>query len=157
MASQLERKDGWRLLTMQLKERMAKRDSNDAEKGAVPLREFQKYDSAFATYLTGTWNSFCVWYDRAITLWGGKKYNLWNYGLRYVSFVSIVSILHLFILHRSVLLKTSNTFPGSQTAFYPFFLYITTLSVWYTFNGDTTQQAEWGEGGVQWRVLCKVL
>ena len=59
VASQLERKDGWRLLAMQLKERMAKRDSNEPEKGVVPLREFQKYDSALATYLTGTRNSFC--------------------------------------------------------------------------------------------------
>jgi len=39
---------------MQLKERMGRRDSEHPDKGLIPLREFQKYDSTFSTYLTGT-------------------------------------------------------------------------------------------------------
>ena len=39
---------------MQLKERMGRRDSEDPDKGIIPLREFQKYDSTFSAYLTGT-------------------------------------------------------------------------------------------------------
>ena len=38
---------------MQLKERMGRRDSEHPDKGLVPLREFQKYDSTFSAYLTG--------------------------------------------------------------------------------------------------------
>jgi len=54
ISNQLQRKDGWRLLVMQLKERMGRRDSEHPDKGLIPLREFQKYDSTFSTYLTGT-------------------------------------------------------------------------------------------------------
>ena len=54
ISNQLQRKDGWRLLVMQLKERMGRRDSEHPDKGHIPLREFQKYDSTFSTYLTGT-------------------------------------------------------------------------------------------------------
>ncbi|KAL9962836.1 hypothetical protein ACROYT_G031981 [Oculina patagonica] len=48
ICNQLQRKDGWRLLVMQLKERMGRRESDDTSKGVIPLREFQKYDSAFS-------------------------------------------------------------------------------------------------------------
>ena len=52
--NQLQRKDGWRLLVMQLKERMGRRETEHPDKGLIPLREFQKYDSTFSTYLRGT-------------------------------------------------------------------------------------------------------
>ena len=53
IAHQLNRGDGWKLLVMQLKERMSRRENDDVFKGLVPLREFQKYDSTFSTYLKG--------------------------------------------------------------------------------------------------------
>ena len=53
IAHQLNRGDGWKLLVMKLKERMSRRENDDVFKGLVPLREFQKYDSAFSTYLKG--------------------------------------------------------------------------------------------------------
>ena len=53
IAHQLNRGDGWKLLVMQLKERMSRRENDDEFKGLVPLREFQKYDSTFSTYLKG--------------------------------------------------------------------------------------------------------
>ena len=53
IANQLNRGDGWKLLVMQLKERMSRRENDDEFKGLVPLREFQKYDSTFSTYLKG--------------------------------------------------------------------------------------------------------
>lgn len=39
---------------MQLKERMGRREIDDTSKGVIPLREFQKYDSAFSANLKGT-------------------------------------------------------------------------------------------------------
>ena len=39
---------------MQLKERMGRRETEHPDKGLIPLREFQKYDSTFSTYLRGT-------------------------------------------------------------------------------------------------------
>ena len=53
ICNQLQRRDGWKLLVMQLKERMGRRESDYTTKGAIPLREFQKYDSAFSTSLRG--------------------------------------------------------------------------------------------------------
>ena len=53
IAHQLNRGDGWKLLVMQLKERMSRRENDDVFKELVPLREFQKYDSTFSTYLKG--------------------------------------------------------------------------------------------------------
>ena len=53
IANQLNRGDGWKLLVMQLKERMSRRENDDVFKELVPLREFQKYDSTFSTYLKG--------------------------------------------------------------------------------------------------------
>ena len=53
IANQLNRGDGWKLLVMQLKERMSRRENDDVCKELVPLREFQKYDSTFSTYLKG--------------------------------------------------------------------------------------------------------
>ena len=53
IAQQLNRGDGWKLLVMQLKERMSRRENDDVFKGLVPLREFQKYDSTFSAYLKG--------------------------------------------------------------------------------------------------------
>ena len=53
IANQLNRGDGWKLLVMQLKERMSRRENDDEFKGLVPLREFQKYDSTFSAHLKG--------------------------------------------------------------------------------------------------------
>ena len=53
IAHQLNRGDGWKLLVMQLKERMSRRENDDVFKGLVPLREFQKYDSTFSAHLKG--------------------------------------------------------------------------------------------------------
>ena len=58
ISNQLQRKDGWKLLVMQLKERMGRRDSEYPDKGLIPLREFQKYDSTFSAHLTGTIGPF---------------------------------------------------------------------------------------------------
>lgn len=55
---QLQRKGGWRLLVMQLKERLGRRECDEKLKGLVPLKEFQKYDSSFPTYLKGI--STCI-------------------------------------------------------------------------------------------------
>ena len=55
VASQLNKTTDWKLLVMQLKERMARRDCDNTFKGEIPLREFQKYDSTFPTYLKGKW------------------------------------------------------------------------------------------------------
>ena len=52
VASQLKRKDGWKLLVLQLKERMNRRESEDPC-APITLKEFQKYDSAFPTYRQG--------------------------------------------------------------------------------------------------------
>ncbi|CAH3168941.1 unnamed protein product, partial [Porites lobata] len=54
IAHQLNRGDGWKLLVMQLKERMSRRENDDEFKGLVPLREFQKYDSTFSAHLKGS-------------------------------------------------------------------------------------------------------
>ena len=71
IANQLERKDGWKLLVMQLKERLGRREYDDSLKGLVPLREFQKYDSAFSTYLRGTYNYYS-WYIFLVHCYGGE-------------------------------------------------------------------------------------
>ena len=46
----------------QLQERLGGRDYDDPMKGLVPLREFQKFDSAFPAYLKGRRNKrlLCV-------------------------------------------------------------------------------------------------
>ena len=46
----------------QLQERLGSRDCDDPMKGLVPLREFQKFDSAFPAYLKGRGNKrlLCV-------------------------------------------------------------------------------------------------
>ncbi|XP_068704726.1 ankyrin repeat domain-containing protein 60-like [Montipora foliosa] len=54
VAQQLTRKDGWRMLVTQLKERLGRQGLDDSMRGRVPLREFQKYDSAFPAYLKGS-------------------------------------------------------------------------------------------------------
>ena len=53
IAGQLQRRDGWKLLVIQLRERMGRREKDTLSKRDIPLREFQKYDSTFSTYLTG--------------------------------------------------------------------------------------------------------
>lgn len=53
IAGQLQRRDGWKLLVIQLRERMGRREKDTLSKRDIPLREFQKYDSTFPTYLTG--------------------------------------------------------------------------------------------------------
>ena len=62
ISQQLGRKDGWRMLVTQLQERLGRRDCDDPMKGLVPLREFQKFDSAFPAYLKGRGNKrlLCV-------------------------------------------------------------------------------------------------
>jgi len=62
ISQQLGRKDGWRMLVTQLQERLGRRDCDDPMKGLVPLREFQKFDSAFPAYLKGRRNKrlLCV-------------------------------------------------------------------------------------------------
>ena len=62
ISEQLGRKDGWRMLVTQLQERLGGRDCDDPMKGLVPLREFQKFDSAFPAYLKGRRNKrlLCV-------------------------------------------------------------------------------------------------
>ena len=62
ISQQLEGKDGWRMLVKQLQERLGRRDCDDPMKGLVPLREFQKFDSAFPAYLKGRGNKrlLCV-------------------------------------------------------------------------------------------------
>ena len=63
ISQELGKKDGWRMLVTQLQERLGRRDCDDSMKGLVPLREFQKFDSAFPAYLKGRRNKslLCVW------------------------------------------------------------------------------------------------
>ena len=59
--NQLQRKDGWKLLVMQLKESMGRRESVHPCKRFIALRECQKYDSTFSTYLKGTSKYILTW------------------------------------------------------------------------------------------------
>ena len=63
ISQELGKKDEWRMLVTQLQERLGRRDCDDSMKGLVPLREFQKFDSAFPAYLKGRRNKslLCVW------------------------------------------------------------------------------------------------
>lgn len=54
VSNQLQNKDGWKLLVMQLKENMARQETERPGEEIIRLREFQKYDSALSGYLTGT-------------------------------------------------------------------------------------------------------
>ena len=69
IANQLNRGDGWKLLVMQLKERMSRRENDDVFKELVPLREFQKYDSTFSTYLKGNRRYKYINHENYIVIW----------------------------------------------------------------------------------------
>jgi len=71
VSNQLQNKDGWKLLVMQLKENMARQETERPGSKIIRLREFQKYDSTLSAYLTGT-----------------SKYKLSNY----ISDSSLVSV-----------------------------------------------------------------
>ena len=69
IANQLNRGDGWKLLVMQLKERMSRRENDDVFKELVPLREFQKYDSTFSSYLKGNRRYKYINHENYIVIW----------------------------------------------------------------------------------------
>ena len=54
---------------MQLKERMSRRENDDVFKELVPLREFQKYDSTFSTYLKGNRRYKYINHENYIVIW----------------------------------------------------------------------------------------